>query len=89
MLRAAKGVELKEMAEPDRCCGMGGSFNLYHYDISSKIGNIKQQNIESTGCHTVATSCPACMMQISDMLSKAKQNIYVKHPVELYAEGIK
>jgi glycolate oxidase iron-sulfur subunit len=49
---------------------------------------MKREDIESTNCHTVATSCPACMMQISDMLSKNKKGIYVKHPVEIYADGV-
>ncbi len=88
LIESCGGYTLKEMTDPDRCCGMGGSFNLYHYDISSKIGNIKKENIEATHCHTIATSCPACMMQISDMLSKGKGGIKVKHPVEIYAEGM-
>jgi len=89
VIHASSGYTLKEMEDADQCCGMGGSFNLYHYDISSKIGTIKKENIEATGCHTVTTSCPACMMQISDMLSRGRTNICVKHPIELYAEGIK
>ncbi|OQY01066.1 MAG: (Fe-S)-binding protein [Desulfobacteraceae bacterium 4572_130] len=88
IINAAIEYNLKEMTDADLCCGMGGSFNLYHYDISLKIGNIKKKNIQDTSCHTVATSCPACMMQISDMLSQEKSNIYVKHPIELYAQGI-
>ena len=83
VIRASANYTLTEMIEPDRCCGMGGSFNLYHYDISSQIGDIKRQDIEDTGCHTLATSCPACMMQISDMLSKGKGGIRVKHAIEL------
>jgi glycolate oxidase iron-sulfur subunit len=89
VIHAASNYILKEMTDADQCCGMGGSFNLYHYDISSKIGNIKKENIEATGCQIIATSCPACMMQISDMLSKRKGSIEVKHPIELYAKGIK
>ena len=88
LIHKAAGYRLREMADPDRCCGMGGSFNLYHYDISSRIGNIKKENIEATKCHTLATGCPACMMQISDMLSKESGIIKVKHPIELYAEGL-
>ena len=84
----AAGFTLSEMAGADKCCGMGGSFNLFHYDISSRIGNLKQQNIVDTGCDTIATGCPACMMQISDMLSKAGTDVQVKHPVELYADAI-
>ncbi len=88
VIRAA-GCRLVEMAEPDRCCGMGGSFNIYHYELSSAIGRLKQQSIGQTGCTTVATGCPACMMQLSDMLAKAGSNIRVRHPIELYAEKTK
>ncbi len=82
----AAGKKLVEMEDSDKCCGMGGSFNLYHYGISSKIGNLKQQNITDTKCATVATGCPACMVQISDMLAKESLAIKVKHPVQLYAD---
>ncbi|GAB6145835.1 (Fe-S)-binding protein [Desulfocicer niacini] len=84
----ASGHELVEMEGADKCCGMGGSFNLYHYGISSSIGNLKQQNISATHCDTVATGCPACMIQISDMLAKSGAQVKVKHPLELYAESL-
>ncbi len=84
----ASGNTLVEMKNSDACCGMGGSFNLMHYDLSTGIGLIKAKNIMDTGCTTVATSCPACMMQISDMLAKKGHPIRVKHPVEIYAEGL-
>jgi glycolate oxidase iron-sulfur subunit len=87
IIRAA-GKKLVEMEGSDKCCGMGGSFNLYHYDISASIGNLKQKNIADTGCTTVSTGCPACMMQISDMLAKQKRNIKVCHPIELYAKSL-
>jgi glycolate oxidase iron-sulfur subunit len=82
------GKNLVEMEESDKCCGMGGSFNIYHYDLSSSIGTLKQKNISDTGCTTVSTGCPACMMQISDMLAKQEKNIKVRHPMELYAQAI-
>jgi glycolate oxidase iron-sulfur subunit len=84
----ACGHTLVEMADSDTCCGMGGSFNLQYYDISSKIGLEKAKNIIHTKCSTVATSCPACMMQISDMLAKQDQPISVKHPVEIFSEAL-
>ena len=85
----ASGKHLIEMQDSDQCCGMGGSFNLKHYDLSSDIGTCKAENIIATGCETIATSCPACMIQISDMLAKQNKSVYVKHPVELYAESLK
>lgn len=85
----ASGKKLVEMEESDKCCGMGGSFNLYHYGISSEIGSLKQKNIAATNCTTVATGCPACMVQISDMLAKENMNIKVRHPIQLYADSLR
>ena len=76
------------MRESDACCGMGGSFNLHHYDIFSQIGRLKQENIRATGCEIAATGCPACMLQISEALSKTGDHVAVKHPIEIYADAI-
>ncbi|MBU4464025.1 MAG: (Fe-S)-binding protein [Proteobacteria bacterium] len=89
LIKANPRYCLQEMPEADRCCGSGGSFNLQHYAISSQIGKRKLANILNTGCLVVATGCPACMIQISDMLSRSQSKIIVKHPVEIYAEALK
>lgn len=88
LIKANPGYRLKEMSESDRCCGLGGSFNLQYYDLSSKIGGIKIDNITASSCSVVATGCPACMLQLSDMLSKSGKNIRVQHPIEIYASFI-
>lgn len=89
LIKANPRYLLREMPDADTCCGMGGSFNLQHYDISSDIGKMKLENIKLSGCSIVATSCPACMIQISDMLSKSGNHFAVKHPVEIYADFLK
>jgi glycolate oxidase iron-sulfur subunit len=77
-----------EMPEPERCCGNGGSFNVAHYDISKLIGKRKRDNIVSVNPQVVATTCPACMLQLMDMLSQNRDDIEVRHVVELYAESL-
>jgi glycolate oxidase iron-sulfur subunit len=89
VLEANSGYHLKEMPQADACCGMGGSFNLQYYEISSEIGKLKRDNIKASGCEVVATGCPACMLQISDVLSRSKDRLAVKHPIEIYAEALK
>jgi glycolate oxidase iron-sulfur subunit len=88
VIEASPGCTLKEMAESDWCCGMGGSFNLQYYDISKGIGMQKAAQIKATGADVLATGCPACMIQISDMLSHLGADIAVRHPVELLAEAL-
>lgn len=89
VLQANPGYHLKEMPQADACCGMGGSFNLQYYEISSDIGRKKRENIKTSGCDVVATGCPACMLQISDMLSRFNDRLAVRHPIEIYAEALK
>jgi glycolate oxidase iron-sulfur subunit len=89
LIKAHPGYRLKEMAESDRCCGLGGSFNLQYYELSSNIGRIKIDHIKASGCSIVATGCPACMLQLSDILSRSGENIRVQHPMEIYAELVR
>jgi glycolate oxidase iron-sulfur subunit len=88
LIQANPRYAFKEMAEADRCCGCGGSFNVQHYDLSASIGKRKRHNIVQSNCEVVATTCPACMLQISDMLSQAGDRVRVKHAIEIYAESI-
>lgn len=79
---------LKEMAQPDWCCGLGGSFSLEYYELSSEIGKRKRDQVVATGCDLVASGCPACMLQLHDMLSRAEDRVRVKHAIEVYAESL-
>jgi glycolate oxidase iron-sulfur subunit len=88
LLQANPAYSLTEMPESDWCCGCGGSFTLQHYETSAAIGQRKRDHIAASGCRVVATGCPACMLQITDMLSQAGLRVQVKHAVEIYAESL-
>ncbi|MDR2460992.1 MAG: (Fe-S)-binding protein [Deltaproteobacteria bacterium] len=88
ILKSLLDYQFCEMPEADRCCGNGGSFNLFHYDISKDIAQRKRDNIVSVDPEVVTTSCPACLLQIMDVLSQNGDNIQARHVVELYAESL-
>lgn len=88
LIRMNSEYELVEMNECDRCCGSGGSFNLYHYDLSKKIGERKRNNIVESKAQVVSTGCPACMLQLTDMLSQHGDNITIRHCIEIYADTL-
>ena len=88
LVRLNPQVQLVEMKDADACCGCGGSFNLLHYDLSGRLGRHKRDNIAASGAEVVATGCPACMLQLTDMLSQAGDRVAVRHPVELYADTL-
>lgn len=78
-LLASAGLELVELAELDKCCGGGGTFNLYHPDLARKVGKRKVDSVISTGAETVVTGCISCMMQIHEMLTLAGAPQRVEH----------
>ncbi len=88
LIKASPQVKFLEMPEADSCCGMGGSFNLQYYNLSAKIGSKKAENIGTVDCSKVLTSCPACMLQLADILSTAKKNIKVNHVIEIYNNSL-
>lgn len=79
---------VQEMKDSTSCCGAGGSFTLKHYETSAALGEKKRENILSSGASMVATGCPACMMQLTDALSRSGDRIPVAHSIELYAESL-
>ncbi len=88
LINANPDCRLVEMAAPDACCGMGGGFGVTHLQMSAAIGASKLQSILDTGSKIVATTCPACMIQIAGLLSKAgHKDISVCHVIELYAKA--
>ena len=89
LLTAAPGVELAEMAGADRCCGLGGTFNVYHYDRSMQINEAKSRAILATGAEAVVTGCPGCMMQLDDGLKQHGSRTRVLHTVEVLARTLR
>ena len=83
ILKSLPWVDFVEMENPDACCGGAGGFNLKHYDLSLEIGKRKAESIKQTGADVVATGCPSCQMQITDVLNRADYNRPVLHTVDL------
>lgn len=90
LIRSLPGVEYVPMAEADRCCGMGGSFSIEHYDLSKVINDRKVDRIIESGAEAVITSCPACIMHIRDGLRRhGHERVEVMHITELLAWSVR
>jgi glycolate oxidase iron-sulfur subunit len=83
ILKSLKGLKYVEMPNADLCCGMGGSFSVYHYDITKKIADKKMDGIKATGADIVVTACPGCMINLIDNAARHKMSQRVHHILEL------
>jgi glycolate oxidase iron-sulfur subunit len=87
ILRSIPGVTLKEMKQPDACCGSGGSYALTHPETGNELARRKASDAASTGATSIATGCPACMMQLLDSTQRFGGKQEVTHYISLLAES--
>jgi len=84
LLKRLPGVTYVEMRDADRCAGGAGTFIVKDYDTSQKIFERKRAAIRDSGAQIVATSCPACMIQLKNGL---RGEVEVRHIAELLREA--
>jgi len=72
-----------EMRDAERCCGNGGTFSLFHYDLSVRISEHKVRAIGESGADVVATNCPGCRLQFADRLAAAGSQVESLHTVQV------
>lgn len=83
LLESLPGVELVAHANPDRCCGAAGIYNLTQRDLSDRILEEKLDSLEDAKPMLIATGNPGCMMQLQRGVESRGMATQVKHPVEL------
>ncbi|HBR51297.1 MAG TPA: FAD-binding oxidoreductase [Nitrospira sp.] len=84
VLSSLPGVNFVEMQDADRCAGAAGTYVIKDYDTSQKIFDRKARAITKTGADVVATSCPACMIQLKNGL---RESVQVKHVAQLLQDA--
>ncbi len=86
----SQNYTIKEMSDPNRCCGFGGvTIQSEKYHLAEAAGKPKAAMIEESGADIVAAECSACRVQLSNSLVQAKSDKIFKNPIELIAEALK
>jgi Fe-S oxidoreductase len=84
LLRRIPGMRFVEMRDADRCAGGAGTFILKNYEQSRQIFERKRRAIVESHAEVVATSCPACMIQLKTGM---QNRIPVKHVAQILDEA--
>jgi glycolate oxidase iron-sulfur subunit len=83
LLRKIPGLELKELQQPDRCCGSAGIYNIVEVDTANEVLDAKMEDIAGTGAEVVVTSSTGCHMQLIAGVRRAGLKAKVMHVVQL------
>lgn len=84
-LLAAAGVEIREMAESDVCCGFGGTFCVKYPDISNVMAGDKVRNAAETGAELLLAGDLGCLMNMAGKASREGRTFRARHVVEVLA----
>lgn len=70
LLAQVTGLTLREMNEPEACCGFGGAFAVKYGEISAHIAERKCVNIADCGADAVVLGDLGCMLNIEGRLRR-------------------
>lgn len=83
ILNKSKNLEYIEMKDFDKCCGFSGEFALKNPGLSLEISKEKAKNAANTRADYVLTSCPACILGLTQGMIENKQLKNIINFVEL------
>ncbi len=86
LLRAVRGVELRELPNKDQCCGFGGTFAVKNADVSLAMLGEKDACVLQTGAEVVTALDNSCLMQIYGGLHRAGSPVRTLHLAEILAQ---
>ena len=67
------------------CCGSAGIYNLVQPDEAAALGQLKADDLSSTGAEIVASANIGCSLQLKRYLRQDGPK--VEHPMELLARS--
>jgi L-lactate dehydrogenase complex protein LldE len=85
LLGTVDGLVLKEMAEPEICCGFGGTFCVKYPDISVRMVSDKTKDIVATGADTLLAGDMGCLLNMAGRLKREGAAVKVRHVAEVLA----
>ena len=85
LLKTVDGLQLKEMADSDVCCGFGGTFCVKYPDVSNAIVEKKTAKIAESGAGTLLAGDLGCLMNMAGKMSREGRPIKARHVAEVLA----
>ncbi len=89
LLEAIPGLELKEIAEAELCCGSAGIYNIVNPEPARELGERKAANIVATGAEVLVTANPGCLMQVTSAIERSGHSMGMAHTVEVLDASIR
>ena len=88
LLEAIPGLELREIAEGEICCGSAGIYNVLNPEPARELGDRKAAHIVATGAQVLVTANPGCLMQVASSIERSGHPMGMAHTIEVLDASI-
>jgi len=85
LLEAVQGLELRELAGAEECCGFGGTFAVKNPDVSAAMGEDKVRHALDTGAPVLCGADNTCLMHLDGILRRQDAPQRTVHLAEILA----
>ncbi|HEX4160712.1 MAG TPA: (Fe-S)-binding protein [Rhizomicrobium sp.] len=85
MLANVEGLELRELKEPEVCCGFGGLFSVKYPEISERMADDKLADAQSTGAELIISADLGCLLHLAGRSARRGLPFRVRHVAEILA----
>jgi len=89
LLREIPGLEIKEISDPEICCGSAGVYNLLQPEAADELGDSKARNVSASKADLLVAANPGCSLQIATALRRRGEDIAVAHTAEVLDASIR
>jgi glycolate oxidase iron-sulfur subunit len=89
LLRAVPDLEVREIADPEICCGSAGVWNVFNPEPARQLGERKARDVLATGADLLVTANPGCLMQIAVALRRMGRPIALAHTAQVLDASIR
>ena len=79
LLAAVPGVRVVAIADPERCCGSAGIYNLTHPEVATELQRQKIRAIQDARPDVVVSANPGCILRLVAGLREAGSDLPVVH----------
>lgn len=88
LLAAVPGIDFKEMALSDDCCGFGGTFAVKFDSISAAMADDKLNRAQESGASTIVACDMSCLMHIDGRARRRGMDMKCVHLAQVLAGKI-
>jgi glycolate oxidase iron-sulfur subunit len=89
LLRDIPELELREIADPEICCGSAGVWNVFNPEPARELGDRKARSVLATGADLLVTANPGCLMQVASSVRRIGGRIGLAHTAQVLDASIR